>query len=274
MEYSDWKAAVAPKVQGSWNLHETLPNDMDFFLMLSSLNGIFGNRSQANYAAGNTYQDGLAKYRNSIGLPASTVDLGTILSVGFVAENKDYAKQTNFPSEALREDEVHSIIEYLIDPRHTFEGTHQLTFGFSSDIVRRERALQSLAFLRYPMYNHMHSHENVQGVEAKADDAVYPASTLLTAARNLDEAVTVVTTGIRHKIATMLSIAVDVIDAAHSISSYGIDSLSAIEVRTWLVKDLGADIPFLQLVGTASIKTISEKVVGLSKLVYFDKTVV
>jgi hypothetical protein len=95
MTYADWTAAVAPKVQGSWNLHEFLPKDMEFFLSISSLTGIFGNRGQANYAAGNTYQDGLARYRKSIGLQASTVDLGSVLSVGFVAENKDYAKHTS-----------------------------------------------------------------------------------------------------------------------------------------------------------------------------------
>ena len=38
---------------GSWNLHELMPRDLDFFIMLSSLAGILGNRGQSNYRAGN-----------------------------------------------------------------------------------------------------------------------------------------------------------------------------------------------------------------------------
>jgi len=92
MTFSDFEAALKPKVQGSWNLHEALPSNMDFFVLLSSATGILGNRSQANYASGNTYQDALAKHRVSKGLPATSIDLGSILSVGYVAENKEKLK--------------------------------------------------------------------------------------------------------------------------------------------------------------------------------------
>ena len=52
MSYNDFQLAFKPKVQGSWNLHELLPRDLDHFVMLSSATGVLGNRSQANYAAG------------------------------------------------------------------------------------------------------------------------------------------------------------------------------------------------------------------------------
>lgn len=52
MTHSQYMAAVRPKVQGSWNLHKLLPDDLDFFVMLSSSAGIAGSRGQGNYAAG------------------------------------------------------------------------------------------------------------------------------------------------------------------------------------------------------------------------------
>lgn len=52
MSWNDFQLAMKPKVQGSWNLHELLPRDLDFFVMLSSATGVLGNRSQGNYAAG------------------------------------------------------------------------------------------------------------------------------------------------------------------------------------------------------------------------------
>ena len=52
MTHEQYMAAVRPKVQGSWNLHNHLPKDMDFFVLLSSSAGVAGSRGQGNYAAG------------------------------------------------------------------------------------------------------------------------------------------------------------------------------------------------------------------------------
>lgn len=64
---------------------------MDFFVLLSSLSGVVGLHGQSNYACGNTYQDGLARYRTGRGEKAVSLDLGAILSVGYVAERERLA---------------------------------------------------------------------------------------------------------------------------------------------------------------------------------------
>ena len=35
MSFEEWKSSVKPKIQGSWNLHASLPKGMTFFIMLS-----------------------------------------------------------------------------------------------------------------------------------------------------------------------------------------------------------------------------------------------
>lgn len=37
------RTTVGPKVHGTWNLHDMLPKDLDFFVMLSSLAGVMGS---------------------------------------------------------------------------------------------------------------------------------------------------------------------------------------------------------------------------------------
>src|SRR3569833_3368114 len=88
MDYSQWHRAVAPKTTGSWNLHQLLPDDLDFFIMLSSSSGVIGNRCQANYAAGNSFQDALAHYRAAQGQHTVTLDLGVVLEAGMVAREE------------------------------------------------------------------------------------------------------------------------------------------------------------------------------------------
>lgn len=54
MTHDDWVQATKAKVQGTKNLSEALPTDMDFFIMLSSLSGVIGNPGQANVSLTST----------------------------------------------------------------------------------------------------------------------------------------------------------------------------------------------------------------------------
>lgn len=85
--HSDWTAVIEPKVHGAWNLHETLhDHPLDFFIMLSSVSGIVGNRGQAAYAAASTFLDSFAHFRASQTLPGTSIDLGVVSEIGYVAE--------------------------------------------------------------------------------------------------------------------------------------------------------------------------------------------
>ncbi|MGO9696855.1 MAG: type I polyketide synthase, partial [Mycobacterium sp.] len=70
-------AVLRAKVDGAWNLHElTRYLDLSAFVMFSSMAGIVGTPGQANYAAANSFLDGLAAYRRSHGLAGLSVAWG------------------------------------------------------------------------------------------------------------------------------------------------------------------------------------------------------
>lgn len=88
MTFDDWQAGVACKTSGSWNLHTVLPENMDFFILLSSASGLAGLRGQANYNAGNTYEDPFARYRVSYcGAKTISLNLGAMIDDGILANN-------------------------------------------------------------------------------------------------------------------------------------------------------------------------------------------
>ena len=89
MTVSDFHTVLASKILGTWNLHYAsldLKKPLTFFILLSSISGVIGQKGQANYSAANVFLDAFSSYRLSQGLPAHSINLGVIEDVGYVAE--------------------------------------------------------------------------------------------------------------------------------------------------------------------------------------------
>ncbi|KAL5050934.1 hypothetical protein BDW71DRAFT_215073 [Aspergillus fruticulosus] len=108
MTFEEWNAALAPKVQGAWNLHHALKDtELDFFVLFGSSICATGNNGQANYAAANCFVDAFARYRRQQGFPCSVLHLGPVEEIGMLSRDaKILQRARDFAVRLVQESEV------------------------------------------------------------------------------------------------------------------------------------------------------------------------
>jgi len=84
---------LAPKISGVLNLHEIVKDlSLDFFVNFSSISSLIGNAGQGSYVIANAFLDSFAYYRQSLGLPSITINLGPLAETGILTKNQDVAQ--------------------------------------------------------------------------------------------------------------------------------------------------------------------------------------
>lgn len=266
MSFAAWQAATAPKVRASWNLHQLLP-DLTFFILLSSISGALGNAGQANYAAGNTYQDALAVYRNARGQPTISLDLGWITSVGAIAESVRLQKGVANRSYLLpiSESDLLALLDYYCSPHLPIQvGTAaQSIIGLATPAAAGTSDLPH--FFRTPPYRILHQVERGSAGPPGARKAAVNYATLFAACETLAEAEEVVMQGLARKLAAALGMPAGDIDTAKPLHAYGVDSLLAIELRNWFGQEIGTEVAIFDIMSGQSIAEVAALVTGRSR---------
>ncbi|KAK1148135.1 Type I Iterative Polyketide synthase (PKS) [Aspergillus melleus] len=246
LTFKQWETTIRSKVQSTENLHTVLPSGLDFFIMLSSLAGVVGTVSQANYAAGNTFQDAFARYRRSIGQHATAVDLGRMGEVGVIAENAQYSRhQENVPvMEDISEKEFHSILEQCCQPPiapHTdgLAESDQVLVGLVSPAQLRAQHVDVPVWMTERALFRALPQDPTDQFDATLA-TTDPTAAVATSAGHWHaifmktdpgDAPSVVINGLTQKLGHALDVPAGDIDTQRSLALQGVDSLLAVELR-------------------------------------------
>lgn len=248
---------MLPKVQGSWNLHAALPSGMDFFVMLSSAICIFGNAGQANYAAGNTFQDALARQRVAIGEKAVAIDLGMVLDEGWVAERKQVQHRVMQFDQVLpiSQRDLFALLDYYCHPavRFASPAASQIVTGLELPALITKAGRQIPASMQRPLFRAMH--QVLPGGEATTVAAAdnRNVATLFEEAETMEAAAAAVAEALKAKLCNILGIEADVRTIHERMDSFGVDSLIALEIRNWMAKEMRADLAVYEILGDVKL---------------------
>jgi NADP-dependent 3-hydroxy acid dehydrogenase YdfG/aryl carrier-like protein len=270
MSIDDWTQAIRPKVQGSWNLHECLP-PMDFFILLSSVVGVGGNRGQANYAAGSGFEDSFARWRSThCNQKTISVDLGFVLGEGVVAENDDliklFIRRNVVRPNSLTE--IFTLFESICDPANLqrSEEDSQIITGMKLPAHTLAQGNEVPPELLLPIFRIMCQMDGEHGALSTVSGQTQSFRALFAAASSTDEGSSIASAALREKLGRILGVKAEELQTDRPLSQYGIDSLVALEIRSWVGREMETDVAIFEVLGEATIDSIG-RIVGMkSKL--------
>jgi len=273
MDLEAWKTAIRPKVEGTWNLHNLVPKDLDFFVLFSSTCGLIGYYGQSNYASANTFMDSFVQYRQSLGLSASVMDIGAVDDVGYISRTPE-AKASMKASAArlVTEQNFLDSLQLTIarsSPKYAPAKTTDFVAGFCNP-----SQIAQVLECRLPIMDPQNSiiwkrdprmaiYRNIENVSSSQDGVDTDGlrnflSAMMAEPSKLDENGSVQTLAreIGYRVSTFLMKEDENIDISQTLAAAGVDSLVGIEVRNWWKQQLGIDVSVLELINGGSIEQL------------------
>lgn len=265
MDLSMLEMVLAPKVTGARLLNERLSdpaNPLDFFVMFSSFVMVSGNPGQAAYSAANAYAHALAQQRRARGMTGSTIDIGAVFGVGFIAR-------------AGREHE-YDVVKFMFDEVNEWE-LHAL---FAEAVVAgRNREIKDVEVITGMPYMDPADHDRIPYFDdprfayfklsdrrVKGEDAAGATGSVkdrLLNAETVDQVRAIIIDGLSSRIRGALQLTTaDELNLTSPLIDQGVDSLSAVTVGSWFSKNLSIDIPLLKILGGASIANLVDEAVS------------
>ncbi|MGV9944482.1 SDR family NAD(P)-dependent oxidoreductase, partial [Streptomyces sp. NPDC003401] len=234
-------AVLRPKTEAAWNLHEaTLGDDLDAFVVYSSIAGLIGNAGQANYAAANTSLDALAQHRAALGLPATSLAWGLWNQTSTISgelNETDLRRLARIGLKPLATDEAMALFDSAL------AGTEPVLAVSGLDTAALRRAGDGLPPLLRDLAPAGRRRTAASAGRSGGQDAG-PALAERLGALSPEEREQVLVDLVRAQVATVLGHAgAGAVDPHRAFQELGFDSLTAVELRNQLNGATGLRLP-------------------------------
>ncbi len=244
---ASFEKVMAPKVLGAWNLHQLTQHlALDHFVMLSSAAALFGSPGQANYAAANTFLDGLAHYRRAKGLSAMSLQLGIISQIGLASERELDAKLDNRGIRPVAPNEYIHALELLMGSECTQVAVVPVKWEKWQDNVRQWSFLADFA-----------GQQGESGASDGPGVVIDPALVNDIQTAQDEQKQPLMLNYLQQLTAAVSETAIDLVDVTVPLTTLGLDSLLVVELQKQIQNDFGLILPVVQLFQSHSLEHLS-----------------
>ncbi|KAJ6784017.1 hypothetical protein PWT90_00304 [Aphanocladium album] len=250
------QTAVRPFCNAVKKIHEqTASLSLDFFLCINSVAPFIGVSSETLYSIANGYLDDFVLWRRLQGFPAASLSLGLVEGLGLITETQsiqDTLKANGI--DHLSEDQLYFQLEQGILSQYSdgeADGTsdHHILSGVSFS-SRNEFWSAKPAFRTL-----LESSSSSAGATTAAKDL----RTLMREAKTPEETEKALADAFVEKISASLAISGSDINIGLPLSSYGMDSLAAVDFRKWFSQELNVNLALFEILGSVFSAQDDEK---------------
>lgn len=263
MSFQDMIRVLKPKVDGSRYLDELFPeNTLDFFVSFSSMTGIIGNIGQSNYTAANTFMCALARQRRKRGLAASVINIGLITGVEHVTREVSHADQKNLQKGGyiwMSERDFHQIFAEAVFAGRPDSGCDPEIFTGLRRISLNE-PYQPIWYGN-PVFTKCITYHEVDNTRETNISSGPSITVRLQTAPNETQISNILQDCFCSQLRTFLG-GISENDKSEEkmlesrTDELGIDSLIAIEIRSWFLKNLNVNVPVLKILGGILVRDL------------------
>ncbi|KAJ5740973.1 hypothetical protein N7493_000845 [Penicillium malachiteum] len=269
MSFEAMRDVLQPKIDGSYNLDQQFyQEDLEFFILFSSGACVVGNSGQSNYAAANGYLNGLVRQRRRRGLRASAFDIGLVSGIGYVETAAQHVVDQlgKYGMTVLSESDFRQAFAETIHAGYVKAEDAEITPDavLTTGIRTMTDDETNVVWYANPIFSHCilnnKASETDMGLESEAKAKSLPVADQLLRSSTNEEVLELLQRSFATKLRVILQIDDQQIDYNAPLADLGIDSLVAVEVRSWFLKELKVDVPVLKIVGGATLAEICESV--------------
>ncbi|KAF3345526.1 Pseudouridine-metabolizing protein [Verticillium dahliae VDG2] len=256
---------LRPKVDGSRHLDDLLADEqLDFAIFFSSMASVLGNHGQSNYTAANLFMNGLAARRRRRGQPASVIAIGSVIGIGYMAREltqKEILRIKERGYTPLSEREVHQLFcEGILAGRPRSDDNSWA--APSPEVVCGVRIAQPgeerpIRWMANPMVGHAVIKRINNKKEEDGSSTTMPVKASLLLVKTKEAAFAVIRDAFVTRLQGMLQ-SDSALELHLAADELGVDSLVAVDIRSWFLRELQVDLPVLKILGGASVGDMLE----------------
>lgn len=267
--YEQWKRGTEPKVEGTINLYEVFSTSVEFFTMLSSVVGVHGTYGQIAYITGNAFQDAFARSCAARGLPARSLNLSMVAGEGQGAQADSVAFLQRHGLREIDLETVTAAISFTINhPIAPTPAEGQILVG-----LRQEHpdSGSKIAALQRPDARFSHIwFKPIGSSTGTVKSGEFDVQASLREATTAEGATQAAFNGLSGLISELLDVEQSSVLPERNVISYGLDSLTAMELRKYVQTTLASAVQMLEIMNPMSLTEFAKLVAGRSAFVNSD----
>ncbi|KAH8162417.1 hypothetical protein CIB48_g5830 [Xylaria polymorpha] len=254
LTFENLTTVLDPKVTGTQLLDELFYDaPLDFFIVMSSLTSVVGNSGQSNYTAANMFMVALAEQRRKRGVVGSSIAISALIGIGYVERSEDFTGEyfEKIGYRNISENDLHQLFaEAIIVGRPGCNESSEIATGLEPFYPERVAKAQFFDDIRF---NHfILERQDAHDLGGKGLEV--PVRIRLAEAKTKEDAASIIKEGLLTRLKRTLMISQDeAVDEKAPLVEQGIDSLMAVELRSWLLKEIEVDVPVLKILSGSSI---------------------